>query len=67
MAGLWRGTKAWFSGGHAELNQRAALVSAIRSGEEAEVVAAFGIARHECIQWKGGLALSHDQMVTSHS
>ena len=62
MAGLWRGIKAWSGGKHAELNQRAALLSAIRSGEESEVVAAFSIARHECVQWKGGLALSHDQM-----
>jgi hypothetical protein len=63
MAGLWRGIKAWTGGKHAELNGRGALTAAIHSGDEDEVVAAIGVARQECTQWKGGLSLTHDQMV----
>lgn len=62
MAGLWRGIKGWTGGKHTELNKKQALFSAIQSGEEEEVVGALGLARHECVQWKGGLAMSHDQM-----
>ena len=62
MAGLLRGIKAWAGGKRVELKGRAALVSAIQSGEESEVVAALAIARNECLQRKGGLALSREHI-----
>mmetsp|Transcript_51120 Transcript_51120/g.65428 ORF Transcript_51120/g.65428 Transcript_51120/m.65428 type:complete len:186 (-) Transcript_51120:303-860(-) len=64
MAGLWRGIKGWAGGKNAELSKRQALFTAIQSGEEEEIVSAIALARHECVQWKGGLAMSHDDMST---
>jgi hypothetical protein len=62
MAKVWRGIKGWVGSKHAELSKKQALYSAIQSGEDEEVMAALALARHECVQWKGGLAMSHDEM-----
>lgn len=50
-------------GKHPELDNRACLVAAIKSGDEQEVISAIATARTECVQWKGGLSLKHDEMV----
>mmetsp|Transcript_64244 Transcript_64244/g.126187 ORF Transcript_64244/g.126187 Transcript_64244/m.126187 type:complete len:191 (+) Transcript_64244:95-667(+) len=59
MAALWRAIRR---GKNEELNNRAALTAAIHSGDDGELSAAIDIARQECVQWKGALSMTHDQM-----
>ena len=59
MAAIWRAVRR---GKSQELNNRAALTAAIHSGDENELIAAISIARQECVQWKGAMSMSHDEM-----
>ena len=61
MAGLWRAVRSLGTGKQIELKKRANLICAINSGQEEEVVHALEVARQECIQWKGRLALTHEE------
>ena len=57
-----RSIRGWVHKKHPELHGRNALKAAILSGDLGELREAVQLARAECVAWKGGKAMSHDEM-----